>query len=222
MRNSGTSLDPTLAIAYVAWANDTTPPTRSNQDGVLVRNGNPGQRLVGVVRTTSAGTSTIDLGGTITGANSANFPRMYLANLYNLYDARAVYFFGSSWSTQDGGVNQFLTPPASVYPQAPRISFVQASETLVTAFLDIYNNWIGNYSVGSGPIAYVAPGINSTYPPSDAFYGETQYNNSTAGSQWARALPQGKQDIYYLYLSFAGNSEINEHPAHGMIVTLKS
>lgn len=223
LRNSGTSLAPTLAVAYVAWANDTTPPTRSNQDGVLVRNGNPGQRLIGVVRTTTAGTSTIDLGGTIIGSQSTNFPKIYLSNLYNLYDARAVYFFGSSWNIGTLSSGVWLAPPQSVYSRAPRISFVQASETLVTAFLDIYNNWIGSYTIGSGPIAYVAPGINSTSgPPDDAFYGECQYNNATAGSQWARALPQGKQDIYYLYKLFNGDSTINEHPAHGMIVTLKS
>lgn len=218
--NTGTAFNPTLAVEYVAWPGATTPPTRGSQDGVIVRNGNPARRLIGVVRTTSAGTSTIDLGGTIPGSGSADFPKMYLSNLFNLYDARAVYFFGSSWDENVGG---WKTPPASVYPTAPRVSWVQASETLTTAFLDIYNNWT-NFSVGAGggPIAYVAPGIDTTSgPPADAFYGETQYNNTTAGSQWARALSQGKHDIYYLHQQFNGSSTINEHAAHGMIVTVK-
>lgn len=214
--NSGTTLSPTLAIEYVPWVNDTTPPTRATQDGVIVRNNNPGRRLVGVVRTTSASTSTIDLGGTIAGSGSSAFPRLYLSNLFNLYDARAVYFFGSSWNVTQWP--DFAVAPSSVYATAPRISWVQASETLSTAFLDIYNNPVGS---NDGSIAYVAPGIDSTAgPPADAFYGEVQYNNSTAGSQWARALSQGKHDMYYLYKQ-SGSSVTNEHPAHGMILTVK-
>lgn len=216
--NSGSTLAPVLAVEYVPWGNDTTPPTRDVQDGVIVRNNNPARRLIGVVRTTSAGTSTIDLGGTITGANSANYPRVFLANLYNLYDASSVYFFGSSWNEIK---SSFSIVPASVYPTAPRISFVQATESLVMTFLDIYNNPIAAGGSPDGATCYVAPGINSTTaPPSDAFYGEVNYNNSTAGSQWARSLPQGKHDIYYLYAQSAP-SVVNEHAAHGMIATFK-
>ena len=44
-----------------------------------------------------------------------------------------------------------------------------------------------------------APGIDTTStPPADAFYGETIGMNDTVGSQWARALSEGKHDIYYL------------------------
>lgn len=231
--NSGTALSPTLAVEYVAWGGDQTPPTRGSQNGVVVRNGNPSRRLIGVVRTTSAGTSTIDLGGTITGANSANFPKIYLSNFYNLYDARAVYFFGSSWNSISG---TFAPPPTSVYPTNPRVSWVQAGNTLVTAFLDLYNNWPlpldGSITSGNGPICYVAPGINlTTTPPDDAFYGEVRYNDSTAGSQWARCadpndndakgpLRPGLNNIYYLYRQQA-NATVNEHPAHGMIVIVK-
>lgn len=221
--NSGTALSPTLAVEYVGWVNDDTPPTRGDQDGVIVKLGNSSRRFVGVVRTTAAGTSTIDLGGTILGANSSNFPKIYLSNLYNPYDARAVYFFGNSWNSI---TDPWAVPPTSVYPTTPRISFVQAANTLVTAFLDIYNNPVNGVD---HTIVYVAPGIDSLAPPSDAFYGEVNFTNSTAGSQWSRSLPQGLRNIYYLYKQFAssgapdaGSSIINEHPAHGMIVTLKA
>ena len=223
--NSGTALSPVLAVEYVAWSNDTTPPTRGIQDGVQVKNGNPSRRFVGIVRTTNAGTSTVDLGGILLGAESANFPRVYLANLYNLYDARATYFFENSWTTSS---ETWAPVPSSVYPVAPRISWVQASNTLATAFLDIYNNWAEPYtlSVGQGPITYVGPGLDTVAGPEvDAFYGECQYNNSTAGSQWARSVTPGKHDLYYLYRSFSGGGTatpvINEHASHGMIITVK-
>ena len=236
--SSSDPLNPVLAVDYVAWTNDVTPPTRGDRDGVQVKNNTPSHRFVGVVRTTSAGTSTIDLGGSITGANSANFPKIYLANYYNLYDARAVYFFGTSWNVQTAN---WARVPSSVYSVAPQISWVQASNTLVTAFLDIYNNPIvGGNTKMDGAIVYVAPGINNVSgPPKDAFYGECMYENSTATSQWSRSadasvtnldgtLQPGLNSIYYLYRQFAsgtapgdGRSQINEHTAHGMIVTVK-
>ncbi len=219
--NSGTTLNSTLAVEFTPWVNSTTPPTRGMQDGVIVRNNNPARRLIGVVRTTAAGTSTIDLGGEISGANSANFPKIYLSNLFNLYDCRAVYFFGSSWAQR---TTEWATPPASVYATAPRVSWVQATETLTVAFLDIYNNWQQAHNAGEGSILYVAPGIDTTSgPPEDAFYGEVQYNNGTANSQWARALTHGKHDIYYLHKSFGDSVSLaNEHTSHGMIVTIKA
>jgi len=221
--NSGTALSPSLAIEYVAWQNNATPPARGSQDGVIVKANSPGSRLIGVVRTTSPGTSTIDLGGVITGANSANYPRVYLANLFNLYDASAVYFFGNNWTTTTNG---WSPPPTSVYPTTPRVSFVQATESLVTAFLDIYSNYQGLNHTTAYSVAYVAPGIDSTSaPPPDAFYGETIGENDTVGSQWARPLSPGKHDIYYLYqLTVVGSVSaniINEHPAHGSIVVIK-
>jgi hypothetical protein len=216
--NSGTILNPVLAIDFAAWSGDTTPPARTTQDGVICKNNNAERRLVGVLRTTSAGTSTIDLGGTIAAANSASFPRIYLSNLYNTYDARAVYFFGSSWNVTQWPA--WSVVPTSVYATNPRISWVQASDTLATAFLDIYNN-PGAAGNAAGAVCYVAPGIDSTSgPPDDAFYGEVQSDNSTAGSQWMRALSAGKHDLYYLYKQSAA-SIVNEHPAHGMIVSIK-
>jgi hypothetical protein len=236
MYNNGTALVSDLRVEYVAWSNDTTPPARGDKDGVIVKSSDSSRRFVGVVRTTTAGTSTINLGGAILAANSANFPRIYLANYYNLYDARAVYFFGNSW---DYPTESWAVPPAQtltgqpLYTQAPRISWVQASNTLVTAFLDIYNNKIQEDPV----IVYVAPGVNSTStPPDTAFYGECEtaagfesgVGNITAGSQWAESLPSRFHNIYYLYKQFASlsssttaNAVINEHLSHGMIVTVK-
>ena len=224
---SGTDLNPTVAVDYVPWPSDTIAPTRGDRDGVIVKNGFPGYRFVGVMRTTSAGTSTIDLGGTILGSGSASFPRIYLGNLYNLYDARMVYFFGNSWNVPSIA---WSVAPSSVYPTAPRVSWMQASRTLATAFLDIYNNPIaGGNLKPDGAIAYVAPGINATtFPDPTAFFGECTYENQTAGSQWAGALQPGLNSIYYLYRQFANTlagddarSSINEHTSHGMIVTVK-
>ena len=107
---------------------------------------------------------------------------------------------------------------------------MQASRTLATAFLDIYNNPIaGGNLKPDGAIAYVAPGINATtFPDPTAFFGECTYENQTAGSQWAGALQPGLNSIYYLYRQFANTlagddarSSINEHTSHGMIVTVK-
>ena len=223
--NSGTTLVPSLAMEFVAWTGDLTPPTRALQDGVIVKNNNPGRRFVGIVRTTSAGLSKIDLGGVLTGTQSANYPSINLANLYNLYDARAIYFFGESWNVP---TSPWAVVPASVYPIAPRITWVQCGETLVTAFLDIYNNpQTGGNTLKDGAIVYVAPGIDATSgPPADAFFGECMYENTTAGSQWCRAMSPGKHDVYYLYKQFSPNgtdarSAVNEHPSHGMILTVK-
>ncbi len=236
--NDGSALAPELKAAFVAWPSDNAPPTRGDRDGVPVRNGIPSQRLVGVLRTTSAGTSTINLGGTIVGSNSANFPKIYLANLYNLYDARACYFFGSYWNVE---ASSWSTVPSSVYSEKPRIAWVQAGDSLVTAFLDIYNNpLVGGNTKRDGAIVYVAPGVNrDSGPPDDAFYGECMYENSTATSQWSRSasandpdplskLRPGFNQIYYLYRQFSsgldgndGKSRINEHAAHGMIVVVK-
>ena len=215
--NSGTTHTPILALDYAPWSDATTPPTRTSFDGITVKNGDPGKRLIGILRTTEPGTTTIDLGGVIAGSGSSDYPKIYLANLYNLYDTRATYFFADSWDSLN---NAWGPPPSSTYPFAPRISWVQASSTLATAFLDIYNNFADGSSVAA--IAYVAPGIDTTdAPPADAFFGECQNNNTTAGSQWCRSLSAGKHDIYYLYKQSQSSASINQHPSHGMIVTVK-
>lgn len=213
-----------FALEYVTWGGDRTPPARSNQDGIQVKNGEATKRLIGVIRTTTAGNSIVDLGGTIAGANSANYPRMYVANVYNLYDVSSRYFFGNYWTVVSNGWNPV---PASVYPTTPRCSFVQANQTLVTAFLDIYSNYTGGNWPTAYSVCYVAPGIDSvSAPPDDAFFGETIGMNDTAGSQWARTLSPGMHDIYYLYkmglLGAIASNLVNEHAAHGMILTTKA
>ena len=206
-----TNTDPvnaTFAMEFVAWGGDRTPPARTNQDGILVKNGDPTRRLIGVVRTTSGGSSTVDLGGVI-GAPGSSYPKMYLANLYNLYDVRTRFFFATQWNVSD--FTWRLPPP---YGSNARIAVVQASNTLVTTFMDIYSN-------GSG-IVYVAPGINSSGgPPNDAFYGEQQGDNLTGNSQWAQSLNPGMNEIYYLHKQ-SGDNRVNEHPAHGWIVISKA
>lgn len=216
---------PTLTATFVAWSGDRTPPSRDSQDGILVKDGDPTQRLIGVIRTTSAGESEIRLGGTINGSDSNDYPKMYLANLYNLYDVSSRYFFGNSWDVPTPGspTYDWASVPSSVYSTTVRCAFVQASQTLVTAFLDIYSN----DATGTTTL-YVAPGINTTIgPPADAFYGEVQGDNMTVGSQWARSLSPGMNEIYYLYKQLdrgggTGSNIVNEHSAHGMIVVTKA
>jgi len=209
--NDGTPSAPLLNVDFVPWTGNNTPPTRLMQNGIACKANTPTHRFVGVVRTVSAGTSTIDLGGVITASNSAVYPRIYLANAYNLYDTSSRYFFGSSWNSPTSG---WGTPGG--YSVPPRISYVSAGSSLATAFLDIYSNHPDNDSV-----VYVAPGINTTSgPPSDAFYGETISANGTVGSQWARSLGPGLNEIFYLYQQYGSNT-VNEHPAHGLILITK-
>lgn len=209
--NSGTPALPALNVNFVAWSGNLVPPNRLVQNGIVCKAGTPTHRFVGVVRTTSPGTSTIDLGGVIPSSGNANYPKIYLANFYNLYDTSSRYFFGSSWDTP--GASWSTTP--SGYTMHPRISYVSAGSNLATAFLDIYSNHSG------GSTLYVAPGIDTTSgPPADAFYGETDSANGTAGSQWSRSLSPGLHEIYYLYQQ-SGSNVVNEHPAHGMILITK-
>lgn len=216
--NSGTATAPALKLDFVAWSAERTPPPRLLQDGVLTKNNKPDYRFMGVIRTTGAGQSIVDLGGVIAAANQANYPRMFLANRYNLYDVRTRYFFGTGWNAPNTSTWS-VPPPYAANP--PRCAVLQASSTLVTAFLDIYGN---HAAQTSNSIAYVAPGINSTSgPPDDAFYGETQSDNATAGSQWAQSLGEGLNSIYYLFRQLnSGSNNINEHASHGMIVISKA
>jgi hypothetical protein len=213
--NSGTALAPTLSVEFLAWSGNLTPPTRGTQDGVFVRSNNASRRLIGVIRTITAGQSIVDLGGVIASSGQASYPRMYVANHYNLYDVRARYFFGSSWNSPASG----WSVPAGYTTTPPRCAMLQASNTMVTAFLDIYSN-----APGLDSIAYVAPGINTTSgPPDDAFYGESRGNDQTAGSQWAQSLNPGLNEIYYLYKQLgSATNTINEHAAHGIIVISKA
>jgi hypothetical protein len=213
--NSGTISQPVLAMDFSAWSTALTPPGRGKKDGIQHKLGDVRKRFVGVLRTTASGQSQISLGG-VYGAGSGDFPKIYLANLYNSYDARAVYFFadGAGWNSPSAG---WAVPPG--FAAAPRVSFVQAGNTLVMAFLDVYSNPLTSGDFGT--VAYVAPGINSTDgPPADAFYGESSGFNQTSGSQWAQSLGSGLNEIYYLYKQ-GGNNLLNEHASHGMIVIAK-
>ena len=208
--NSGTISEPVLAIDFAGWAGAVTPPARGSKDGILHKLGDVRKRFVGVIHTTGAGQSEISLGTTYV-AGSPGFPKIYLANLYNLYDARAVFFFETGWN---------LGPAPGVWKRPPnydaRVSFVQASSTLVTAFLDIYNNESG----GEIGVAYVAAGVDALAPAEDTFFGEVQTTNTTANSQFCRSMAPGLHNLYYLY-SQHDNSLINEHPRHGIIATMK-
>jgi hypothetical protein len=216
--NAGTDLAPVLSAAFVAWSGNN-PPNRANQDGIFCRSGNPSQRLVGVVRTDDqAGWCRTRLGGVIPAGNSAQFPRIGVANFDHPYTCSMRYFFGTSWNTP--GVENWATPRP--YSVQPRCELLLADTSLVTAYLDIYSNPLGKSAGGASTIAYVAPGINTfAGPPDDAFYGETGHiDNQTANSQWSRSMTHGVQRIYYLYCQKGLDANvINEHAAHGMIVT---
>lgn len=254
--NSGDISLPELDLEFLAWADDDTPPSRSFKDGIPCKNGDVTKRFIGLLRTTGAGTSTVDLGGSFSGFNdpptsideTANFPRVFLSNYYNQYDTRIVYFFGTSGAPDSGWWNYPETNSWSVVPgplkrrlalggpdgtwencfaTPPQIQFVQAAETLVIVFMDIYNNALLIGTRPSPAIVYVAPGIDAITPPTDAFFGEdfSPNGNTTAGSQWARSLPPKLHKIYYLFKqlgSLGECSKINEHPSHGMIVIIKS
>lgn len=218
--NSGTYAEPVLSLEAVAWVNDSTPPPRQTKDGALVKASSLNKRLIGVVRTTNPGTTEIDLGGVKYTEGDMTPAVCYVANLFNSYDLTLRYFFGNSWNNVWWDLPTWGLPP--LYTNNAQCRFVLASNTLVTAFLDLYsNNDSSHQNVVAGSICYVAPGINSIQnPPDDAFYGEVNSSNTTANSNWARTLSSGYNFIQYLYKQSGGNV-INEHPAHGMIVIIK-
>jgi hypothetical protein len=212
--NTGTVAEPTIALTFVEWNGDS-PPNRRTLDGVLVNISDSSRRYIGVVRTSTAGRSTTRLGGVIPASQSGLYPIISVSNLYNRATSSMRFFFGTSWNQTS---EPWASPP--FYAEKPRCEFVLAERTLATAFLDIYSNQVGNEPIG---IVYVAPGIDSfVSPPNDAFYGESQGPNQTSGSQWARTLPEGIHRIYYLYKQFNGPNIVNEHPAHGMIITVEA
>lgn len=218
--NSGTYANPTLGLEAVAWVNNTTHPPRQTKDGALVKGLAPEKRLIGVVRTTTSGTTEIDLGGVKYTSGDMTPAVCYVSNLFNTYDLTLKYFFGNPWNLIWWTQPTWGLPP--VYGTNSQCRFVLASNSLVTAFLDIYsNNAVGIPDTTVDSVLYVAPGINSSeQPPDDAFYGEVNSTNSTANSNWARTLSSGYNFIQYLYQQSGGNL-VNEHPAHGMIVIIK-
>ena len=218
--NTGTYENPTIGLQAIAWINNTTPPARSTKDGAIVKGSSPAHRFIGVVRTTSSGTTAIQLGGVKFTSGDMTPAVCYVANVFNQYDITLKYFFGNGWNSTWWAQSTWGLPPT--YGVNAQCRFVLATDALVTSFLDIYSNNnvdLPNTTVGS--VVYVAPGVNSLfYPPDDAFYGEASYTNSTANSNWVRTLSSGYNFIQYLYQQSDGNL-VNEHPAHGMIVTTK-
>lgn len=227
--NSGSIASPVLAMEFNPWTSETrTNQQRGNIDGVVVKAGDPTRRFVGVLRTTSAGTSEITTGGLYggDGASTSTFPRIYLANYYNTLSVRAYYFFGVGWNQPTVPFNTWFAPPSSIYTQAPRVSFVVARGTPITAFTSIYNNpenITDPPTLGAKSIVYVAPGINGVTLEQDVITSETENQNSVATSYWARTLGgQGRalNEIFYMYRQ-QNPTLVNEHPNHGLIVTLQ-
>ena len=216
--NAGTSSLPDLRLDFVVWPADRTPPTRGSKDGVLMKAGDLSRRLVGVIRVLANGTSRLDLGGVITGAESAAYPRVFLANLYNTYDTSVRYWLGTGWNSNSS--TNWGVAPSSIYAVAPRVAWVQASDLLATAYLSIYNDQISGTPIGN---LYVSPGLNSVnLPASDSFTAEVQAANTTAISPWSRVVSAGFQELYYLWLVRpGGNSVVNQHTNNGILAILK-
>ena len=216
--NAGTTQVPNLQLELGVWSADRTPPARSTKDGVLMKLNDLSRRFVGVIRVGTTGQSEISIGGVITGSESANYPKIYLANLYNTYDISVRYWLGTSWLSNSQ--TSWGPPPASIYPSAPRIAWVQASNLLATAYLSIYNDQSGSTPLGN---LYVSPGLNSTVlPANDSFTAESQAVNTTVISPWSRVVGPGLQELYYLWLVRpGGNSIVNQHTNNGILAVLK-
>lgn len=225
--NAGSNSNPDLRLDLVPWTQDRTPPSRGVRDGVLVKADTPARRYMGVIRVDDQGRSRMNFGGVLTGGQSANYPKVWLANYYNPVEVRLNYFFANSWQTN----NQWdiAVPPASVYPVAPRLSWVQAEDQLTRAFLSIYNDPLPNTGLNqiytTNPIGnvYVMAGLNTTsIESSDAFSAETQAPNTTVVAPFASTTPSGFNQLYYLWLVRpGGNSVVNAHPRQGLMGFVK-
>lgn len=225
--NAGSSSVPDLRLDLVAWGADRTPPSRSIRDGVLVKAATPARRYLGVIRVDDQGRSRMNLGGALSGAQSSRYPKAWLSNFYNPVEARLTYFFTNGWQTN----NQWdlAVPPSSVYPVAPRLSWVQAEDTLTRAYLSIYNDPLPGTSLSqiysSSPIGnvYVMAGLNTTtIESSEAFTAETQAPNTTVVAPFASTTVAGFHQLYYLWLVRpGGNSLVNQHPRQGLMGFVK-
>lgn len=225
--NAGSTSVPNLQLDLVAWSADRQPPTRALRDGVLVKANAPARRYLGVIRIDSQGRSRMNFGGVITTAQSAQFPKAWLSNFYNPIEARLNYFFATGWASN----NQWdlAVAPSSVYPTAPRISWVQAEDYLTRAFLSIYNDPPQGAALSqiytTNPIGnvYVCGGLNSTVIESaDTIHAETQAPNTTVITPFASTTSAGYNELYYLWLVRpGGNSLINQHPRQGIMGFVK-
>ena len=225
--NAGSVSNPDFRLDLVAWTQERQPPTRGVKDGVLIKSGEAAYRYMGVVRVDNAGRSRMNLGGVIAGAQSANYPKAWLANFYNAYDTRLIYFFVNGWASNSTW-NLSVVPP-SVYPVAPRISWVQAEDVLTRAYLSIYNDPPAGaslsqiYSTNTIGNVYVMAGLNTTsIESSEAFTAETQAPNTTVISPFASITSAGFHELYYLWLVRpGGNSIVNQHPRQGLMGFVK-
>ena len=169
----------------------------------------------------------MNLGGSISGDQSARYPKAWLSNFYNPYETRLVYYFVDSW--QSNNTWNLSVPPSSVYPVAPRLSWVQAEDVLTRAYLSIYNDPLFGVSLSqiysTNPIGnvYVMAGLNSTtVESSDALSAETQAPNTTVVAPFASMTTAGFHELFYLWLVRpGGNSIVNAHPRHGLMGFVK-
>ena len=225
--NAGTNANPNLQLDLVPWPAVRTAPSRSIRDGVLVKADTPARRYMGVIRVDEQGRSRMNLGGALSGAQSARYPKAWLANFYNPIETRLLYFFTNSWQTNNTW--NISVVPESVYPIAPRISWVQAEDTMTRAFASIYNDPLPGASLSqiySSNIignVYVMMGLNSTSIEStESITAETQAPNTTVISPFASNTAQGFHELYYLWLVRpGGNSVVNQHPRQGLMGFVK-
>lgn len=225
--NAGSISSPDFRLDLVAWTQDRTPPTRGVKDGVLVKNNTPSHRYIGVIRVDDQGRSRMNLGGVIGGAQSANYPKAWLSNLYNAYETRLIYFFVDGWETNNTW--DLSVVPPSVYPIAPRLSWVQAEDVLTRAYLSIYNDPPAGaslstiYTTNTIGNVYVMAGLNTTsIESSESFTAETQSPNTTVVAPFASVTAAGFHELYYLWLVRpGGNSIVNQHPRQGLMGFVK-
>lgn len=225
--NAGSVSNPDFRLDLVPWTQDRQPPTRGVKDGVLVKSNTPSYRYMGVVRVDDAGRSRMNLGGVIGGNQSANYPKAWLANFYNTHEARLIYFFVDGW--ESNSTWDLSVPPASVYPVAPRLSWVQAEPVLTRAYLSIYNDPSAGASLSqiytTNPIGnvYVMAGLDTTaIESSEAFTAETQAPNTTVIAPFASITTAGFHELFYLWLVRpGGNSWVNQHPRQGLMGFVK-
>ena len=134
--NNGTEQSPDIMVDFAPWPGVHTPPTRSMKDGAYTKSGDISKRLVGVLRTTTAGNTSYNLGGVTTtsdGNGLDTMPHCYIANLYNTIQVNMFFIFGTAFGPQasSGPGGSFGWAIPYQYWQAgsfPRIGFVTATQ----------------------------------------------------------------------------------------------
>jgi len=230
--NNGTPSSPSLIAEFVPWVNNLTPPSRFLFDGVYVKGTSDSERvkrLMGSIRTTSAGTSEFSLGGVITPAippESTFFPKLYLHNLYNQLETTARYDFNGGWDEENTPGVDWLHPPN--YGAQSKISMLFTTSQLVSAAASIYTNaTFGRAYVGMA-LNTDPPGINGV-PSPDVSYGTAPEINGVDMStlaKWAKVTHAGLAELFYVYrykVTDTGGIEanVNEHAGHGIVLQTK-